>query len=70
MSGASSGVKMDRLESSEQQNNADNLLDDERKRNPSNVNDKVGYFFTKYVMLVQKKWRLFNQWLLNDIKPF
>jgi len=40
MSGASSGVKMDRLESSEQQNNADNLLDDERKRNPSNVNDK------------------------------
>ena len=70
MSGASSGVKMDRLESSEQQNNADNLLDDERKRNPSNVNDKVGYFFTKYVMLVQKKWRLFNQWLLNGIKPF
>ncbi len=54
MSGASSGVKMDRLESSEQQNNADNLLDDERKRNPSNVNDKVGYFFRKCVMLFKR----------------
>ena len=43
MSGATSGVKMDRLESSDQPNNGDNLQDDERKRNPSNaVNDKVG----------------------------
>ncbi len=43
MSGATSGMKMDRLESSEQPNNGDNLQDDERKRNPSNaVNDKVG----------------------------